>query len=134
MENENNRNFYERVTEMCSGKNDLLISTNDEQFLANQLLIKNDSVYFFNQASFLTEQIITNDINEIKFKGTGTSIFEAIIFGGAIGGVAGNLFSNPPKPGLEKAASIVSGILIGSIVGIIETIINPPYTIIKLRD
>lgn len=128
---EENEKYYEKVNELCTEKDECIINTKDQKtFIGREIRIMIDSTSFYNISANSKQILATNQISEIRFKGTGTSVFEGFLFGGIAGGILGNIISNPSSPGLEKAGSVVGGILAGGILGILVSIIYPNYTII----
>ena len=100
-------------------------------FIGREINVLSDSTSFYNIEIDSKQKLATNQISEIKFKGTGSSIFEGFLFGGIGGGLLGNFISNPSSPGLEKVISVGGGILVGGVIGIIVAIIYPNYTIMN---
>lgn len=128
---EESEKYYEKINEICTEKDECIINTKDQKtFFGREIKIKIDSMSFYNIGENSKQRLSTNQISEIRFKGTGTSWFEGFLFGGIAGGILGNIISNPSSPGLEKAGSVVGGIVVGGILGILVSIIYPSYTII----
>lgn len=115
-------------------KNECTIYTTDRKtYIGREIKVMADSTSFYDVSKTSQQVLPTNHITEIRFKGTGSSVFEGFLFGGIAGGILGNIISNPSSPGLEKAISILGGIGIGGIIGILVSLINPSYTIIILN-
>lgn len=126
--NEKNE-FYENVNSLCKEKKDIiLIPKNSTEILANNIFIRGDSICFYDKTLNNIRRIATKEIREIKFKGTGTSILEGIVFGGLIGGFTGNITTQPHNPGFEGAVYTLGGIILGSLIGTTHALIWAPYT------
>lgn len=124
--------YYEKVNKLCAEKDDCTITTKEQNsFIGREIKIMSDSTSFYNIEIESKQTLATNQISEIKFKGTGSSIFEGFLFGGIGGGLLGNFISNPSSPGLEKVISVGGGILVGGVIGIMVAIIYPNYTIMN---
>lgn len=127
---EEKEKFYEKVNKLCAEEDECKITTKEQNtFIGREIKVLSDSTSFYNIEIDSKQKLATNRISEIRFKGTGSSIFEGFLFGGIGGGLLGNFISNPSSPGLGKAISIVGGILVGGAVGIVVAIIYPSYTI-----
>ncbi|MBI3125692.1 MAG: hypothetical protein HYZ10_14950 [Ignavibacteriales bacterium] len=121
--------FYKKVNDLCESKMNIKILTStNEQVVADELRVFVDSTQYYDRSLNTIKKIPTKNIIEIQFEGTGSSIFEGILFGGLAGGILGNILSNPATPGFEKAGSVLGGILLGSLSGIITAIIWPSNT------
>lgn len=131
---EEKEKYYERVNKLCMDKDSCIISTIDQKtYNVHKIKIGKDSIIFYNFRSNSIHKLASNDVSKIRFKGTGSSIFEGFLFGGVSRGVIGNIISNPPSPGMEKAVTVLGGFLLGGITGILVSILYPAYTVIDFN-
>ncbi len=127
---EEKERFYTRINKILD-QNECMIYTMDQRtYVGREIKVMVDSTSFYDVSKISRLVLPTNHISEIRIKGTGSSIFEGFLFGGIAGGILGNIISNPSSPGLEKAVSVLGGIGIGGIIGILVSLIYPSYTII----
>ena len=132
--NEHEFEFYGRVNKICEGKEELSIVTkNNKSYQGKKLVLSNDSTSFINLESNSIEKICTDDISQIEFEETSVSRVQGFLFGGLTGGLAANILSNPATGEggyLGKVISISACILVGGLIGIIYSIVNPSNTTI----
>lgn len=135
---EDNQKFYERVNKVCEDKDELTIVTkNNRSYKGKDLVIVNDTTGFINLESKSFERINTENISQIEFEGTGASGIQGFMFGGIAGGFLANYLTNPASgegKHLGKIIFISSGVLVGGLIGIIYSIINPGNTTIFITE
>ena len=130
---EDNQKFYERVNKVCEDKDEFsIITNNNKSYKGKKLIIANDTTSFTDLEFNSLKKINTNNISKIEFRGTGSSTFEGLLFGGLAGGLVANILSNPaPGEAVQgKAIYLLLGVAGGAIIGIIYSIINPSNTTI----
>ena len=133
---EENQKFYEKVNKVCEDKEELsIIINNNSRFKVKRLVMMNDTTSFINLRFNSIEKINTNDISQIEFKGTGASGIQGFLFGGLAGGLVTNYLSNPAtgEAGHWKIVPISIGIIVGGLIGIIYSIVNPSITTIIIN-
>lgn len=133
---EDNQKFYEKVNKVCEDKEELsIIINNNSRFKVKRLVMMNDTTSFINLRFNSIEKINTNDISQIEFKGTGASGIQGFLFGGLAGGLVTNYLSNPAtgEAGHWKIVPISIGIIVGGLIGIIYSIVNPSITTIIIN-
>lgn len=133
---EDNQKFYEKVNKVCEDKEELsIIIKNNSRFKGKRLVMMNDTTSFINLRFNSIEKINTNDISQIEFKGTGASGIQGFLFGGLAGGLVTNYLSNPAtgEAGHWKIVPISIGIIVGGLIGIIYSIVNPSITTIIIN-
>lgn len=131
---EEDKSFYERINKICSEYDEFLIITSDRgEYVGRDLKMMMDSTSFYIIEKDITEKFATSELTEIRIGESGVSIFEGFLFGGIAGGTIGNIISNPSSPGGEKALSVLGGIGVGGLIGILVAIIDPGYTIITFE-
>lgn len=129
---ESSAEYYARVNHFLANTDSCLINfKNHENDYGYQSKIINDTLRFYDLKNKKMKVISMDNIVEIKYLGTGSSVFEGFLFGGIAGGVFGNILSKPSKPGIEKGFSVILGVLIGGTLGIIYSLVSPPSTVIS---
>ena len=134
--NEHEFEFYGRVNKICEGKEELSIVTkNNKSYQGKKLVLSNDSTSFINLESNSIEKICTDDISQIEFEETSVSRVQGFLFGGLAGGLVTNYLSNPAtgEAGHWKIVPISIGIIVGGLIGIIYSIVNPSITTIIIN-
>lgn len=135
IKDEESFSFFNRVNNILKDKSDCSIYTIEEKEIkAGEIIINPDTTKFYDNLLNKKNQIPTDVIKEISFEGTGTSLFEGILFGGLAGGAIGRLSANPDRPGLEKAYSTGVGIGVGILTGVIAGYLISPKTKIRLIE
>lgn len=135
--NEDNKKYLERVNMICVDKDKLSIVThNSENINVRNLFVGDDSTSFINTLTGRLNKIPTANISKISFEGTGSSGFEGILFGGLVGGLTATLLTSSSTGDAAnwRVVPISIGIGVGSLVGIIYSLIYPGSTVIFIKN
>lgn len=130
---ENEDKYFERISNLCRNEKEITLTTTDfEQIVCSQILLTNESTSFVRIESDTVEMIPTIEVYCLSFPNK-TAGFEGFLIGGLSGGIIGNFLTNPSQPeNIVKGMAILSGIVIGGLIGLFYAVASKSETMIYI--